>query len=88
MLAAILIFGKDKTIMSVLPHHKTDVIYKVKDLDRYHDRDDIRINLLDSYERLIDFVDKHFYIEGTQRIDVRNKIARELCSNIFFRWSS
>ncbi len=86
ILAAILIFGKDKTIMSALPHHKTDAIYRVKDLDRYDDRDDIRTNLLDSYDRLIDFVDKHlddkFYIEGTQRIDVRNKIARELCSNI------
>ena len=86
ILAAILIFGKDKTIMSALPHHKTDAIYRVKYLDRYDDRDDIRTNLLDSYDRLIDFVDKHlddkFYIEGTQRIDVRNKIARELCSNI------
>lgn len=34
----------------------------------------------------MDFVDKHlndmFYLEGTQRIDVRNKIAREICSNI------
>ena len=60
--------------------------FYVKDLDRYDDRDDIRTNLLDSYDRLIDFVDKHlndkFYIEGTQRIDVRNKIARELCSNL------
>lgn len=86
ILAAILLFGKDNIIMSALPHHKTDAIYRVKDLDRYDDRDDIRTNLLDSYDRLIDFVDKHlddkFYIEGTQRIDVRNKIARELCSNI------
>ena len=41
ILAAILIFGKDTTIMSALPHHKTDAIYRVKDLDRYDDRDDI-----------------------------------------------
>ena len=86
ILAAILLFGKDNIIMSALPHHKTDAIYRVKDLDRYDDRDDIRTNLLDSYDRLIDFVDKHlndkFYMEGTQRIDVRNKIARELCSNL------
>lgn len=85
-LAAILLFGKDTTILSALPHHKTDAIYRVKNLDRYDDRDDIRTNLIESYERLIAFIEKHlddkFYIEGTQRIDVRNKIARELCANL------
>ena len=85
-LAAILLFGKDTTILSALPHHRTDAIYRVRNLDRYDDRDDIRTNLIESYDRLIEFVDKHlndmFYIEGTQRIDVRNKIAREICSNI------
>ena len=85
-LASILLFGKDTTILSALPHHKTDAIYRVKDLDRYDDRDDIRTNLLESYDRLIAFADKHlddkFYLEGTQRIDVRNKITRELCANL------
>ena len=85
-LAAILLFGKDTTILSALPHHKTDAIYRVKNLDRYDDRDDIRTNLIESYDRLIAFADKHlddkFYLEGTQRIDVRNKIARELCANL------
>ena len=85
-LAAILLFGKDTTILSALPHHKTDAIYRVKNIDRYDDRDDIRTNLIESYERLIAFIEKHlddkFYIEGTQRIDVRNKIARELCANL------
>lgn len=85
-LAAILLFGKDTTIISALPHHKTDAIYRVKNLDRYDDRDDIRTNLIESFDRLMDFVDKHlddkFYIEGNQRIDVRNKIARELCCNL------
>lgn len=84
-LAAILLFGKDETILSVLPHHKTDAIYRVKNLDRYDDRDDIRTNLIESFDRLMAFVEKHvddkFYIEENQRIDVRNKIARELCVN-------
>lgn len=48
-LAAILLFGKDETILSVLPHHKTDAIYRVKNLDRYDDRDDIRTNLIESF---------------------------------------
>ena len=85
-LAAILLFGKDETILSVLPHHKTDAIYRVKNVDRYDDRDDIRTNLIESFDRLMAFVDKHlddrFYIENNQRIDVRNKIAREICSNL------
>ena len=84
-LGAILLFGKDSTILSALPQHRTDAIYRVKNLDRYDDRDDIRTNLIESYDRLMEFVDKHlndmFYLEGSQRIDVRNKIAREICSN-------
>lgn len=84
-LAAILLFGKDETILSVLPHHKTDAIYRVKNIDRYDDRDDIRTNLLESFDRLMAFIQKHlddkFYLEGSQRVDVRNKIARELCVN-------
>ena len=85
-LAAILLFGKDEVIMSCLPHHKTDAIYRVKNLDRYDDRDDIRTNLIESFDRMMAFVEKHlddkFYIEDNQRIDVRNKIARELCTNM------
>lgn len=38
-LAAILLFGKDSTIMSVLPQHKTDAIFRVENVDRYDDRD-------------------------------------------------
>jgi len=34
-LAAILIFGTDNRIMSVLPQHKTDAIFRVFNVDRY-----------------------------------------------------
>ena len=85
-LAGILLFGKDETILSVLPHHKTDLILRKNDLDRYDDRDDVRVNLIDSYERIIAFGEKHlpdpFYLEGTQRVSLRNKILREIASNI------
>ncbi|MEK7177767.1 MAG: AAA family ATPase, partial [Patescibacteria group bacterium] len=40
-LAGILLFGKDETILSVLPHYKTDLILRKINLDRYDDRDDI-----------------------------------------------
>ena len=49
-LAAILLFGKDNSIMSVLPQHKTDAIFRVENKDRYDDRDVIITNLIDSYE--------------------------------------
>lgn len=54
-LAAILLFGKDTTIMSVVPQHKTDMIFRVQNLDRYDDRDVIVTNLLDSYDRMSEF---------------------------------
>ncbi|MDO4289074.1 MAG: putative DNA binding domain-containing protein [Eubacterium sp.] len=54
-IAAILLFGKDNTIMSVLPQHKTDAILRVENLDRYDDRDVITTNLLETYDHLIEF---------------------------------
>jgi ATP-dependent DNA helicase RecG len=44
------------------------------------------VNLLRSYERLMQFVSKHlndkFYLEGTQRISIRDKIFREAITNL------
>jgi ATP-dependent DNA helicase RecG len=84
-LAAILLLGKDEIVLSVLPHHKSDAILRVENIDRYDDRDDIRVNLLESYERLMNFINKHlkdkFYQEGNQRISVRDRIFREVIGN-------
>ena len=85
-LAAVLLLGKDEVIQSVLPHHKTDAILRVENLDRYDDRDDIRTNLIESYDRLMAFVRKHlpdkFYQEGEQRISLRDRIFREVVGNL------
>ncbi len=85
-LAAILLFGKDSTIMSVLPQYKTDAIYRVKNMDRYDDREVIITNLIDSYRRLMDFGKKHlndtFVLDGDQSVSARDKILREVISNI------
>ena len=55
-------------------------------VDRYDDRDDIRVNLIESYERLMQFISKHlndnFYLEGDRRISLRDKIFREAISNL------
>ncbi len=85
-LAAILLLGKDGVILSVLPHHRTDAILRRVNLDRYDDRDDIRTNLIESYERLMAFVAKHlpdrFYLEEDRRISIRDHIFREIAANI------
>jgi ATP-dependent DNA helicase RecG len=85
-LGGILIFGNEELIHAALPHYRTDAILRRVNLDRYDDRDDIRVNLLDSYERLMHFVSKHlndnFYLEGDIRISLRDKIFREVVSNL------
>jgi ATP-dependent DNA helicase RecG len=85
-LAAVLLLGKDEVIQSILPHHKTDAILRVENVDRYDDRDDIRTNLIESYDRLMAFVRKHlpdkFYQEGEQRISLRDRIFREVVGNL------
>lgn len=85
-LAAILLFGKDSSIMSVMPQFKTDAIYRVENVDRYDDRDVIITNLLDSYDRLMEFGKKHlndvFVLEGIQSVSARDRILREVVSNI------
>ena len=85
-LAGILLLGEDELILSAIPHYKTDAILRRENTDRYDDRDDIRTNLIESYERLMQFIAKHlndkFYLEKDQRISLRDKIFREVISNI------
>lgn len=84
-LAAVLLFGTDNMIMSACGHHKTDCIYRVYNLDRYDDRDVIITNLLESYERMFAFGQKHlndlFVMDGIQSVSARDKILREIISN-------
>ena len=85
-LAAVLLFGKDETIQSVVPHYKTDALARIENKDRYDDRDDIRTNLFESYDRLMAFVAKHlsekFHLINTQRINVRDNLFREVIANL------
>ena len=85
-LAGILLLGDDHLILSAVPHHKTDLILRKSNLDRYDDRDIVQTNLIDSFDRIMGFVAKHlsdpFYLEETQRISLRSAIFREIASNI------
>jgi ATP-dependent DNA helicase RecG len=85
-LAGILLIGKDEVILSAVPHHRTDLILRKINLDRYDDRDFVSTNLIETYERIMAFVAKHlpdpFYLEGDMRISIRDAIFREVASNI------
>lgn len=85
-LAGVLLLGPDQLILSTLPHHRTDLILRKVDVDRYDDRDLVRTNLIDSYDRIIAFVQKHlpdpFHLEGIERISLRDTIFREIASNL------
>uniref|UniRef100_UPI002714E51E RNA-binding domain-containing protein n=1 Tax=Desulfobacula sp. TaxID=2593537 RepID=UPI002714E51E len=85
-LAAVLLFGKDDVILNILPHHKTDALLRADNIDRYDDRDDIRTNLIESYDRLMGFTAKHlpdkFYLIRDQRVSLRDRIFREVATNI------
>jgi ATP-dependent DNA helicase RecG len=85
-LAGLLLLGKRSPLLSAVPHHRTDLILRKVNLDRYDDRDFVDVNLVESYDRIMAFVIKHlpdpFYLEGTTSISIRDAIFREVTSNI------
>ena len=86
-LGALLLFGKDEVIYSTLAYYKTDAILRVENIDRYDDREIVNTNLIDAFEILMQFIRKHlpdpFYLEdGIHRLSLRDKIFREVISNI------
>ena len=81
-----MLFGKDDVISSVNPYCRTDALYRVDDLDRYDDRDFVETNLLDMYDRLIDFIakytmDRFALDENARRVSPRNVMVREIVLN-------
>lgn len=85
-LAAVLMFGTDLVIQQAVPAYKFDCLLRREDTERYDDRLIIRTNLIDAYDLMMGFVEKHlndpFYLEGDMRISLRDKIFREAISNI------
>ena len=85
-LAAALIFGKDLTIQNLLPAYKVEAMVRIKNKDRWDDRLTLRTNLINTYLQLKEFINRHlpdkFYMEGDQRVDLRDKIFREVIGNI------
>ena len=85
-LAAALLLGKDEVIQQIIPHYKIDALVKINNTDRYDDRLNIRTNLIDAYDQLMDFVNRHlpdkFYLVGDQRVSLRSTIFREIAANL------
>lgn len=85
-LAAALLFGKERTLRSVVPFYKTDALCRRDDSRLYDDRDVVMCNLLRAYERLMDLCGRNLpewpYIDGVQRKSLRELIMREVCLNM------
>jgi ATP-dependent DNA helicase RecG len=85
-LAAVLLLGSDELLQTVLPAYRIDALVRRQDVNRYDDRLDIRGNLIEAYDQLMDFVAKHlpdpFYLDGRVRISLREKIFREVVANL------
>ena len=85
-LAGVMIFGKDEVISNINPYCRTDALYRVDDIDRYDDRDFVETNLIEMYDRLIDFIarytmDRFALDENATRLSPRNIMAREIVLN-------
>ncbi|MDR2600194.1 MAG: putative DNA binding domain-containing protein [Oscillospiraceae bacterium] len=84
-LAAVMLLGKDDVIKSVSPAYRTDALLRKVNLDRYDDRIIVQTNLIESYDQLMMFAEKHlldkFYIEGDSRTSLRGIISREILVN-------
>lgn len=84
-LGAALVLGKDDVIASIAPAYKTDAYVQRVNRDRYDDRLVVKTNLIEAYDQLLSFVQKHlsdkFFLEGTQVVSLRDVICRELIVN-------
>lgn len=85
-LAGVMLLAPDDLILKVCPPHRTDLILRKVNIDRYDDRDLVITNLIESYDRILTFITKHlpdpFYLEGIERRSLRDIIFREVASNL------
>jgi len=83
--AAVMLLGRDEVIKDICPNHRTDALLRKVNVDRYDDRLLVETNLIDSFDLLMGFAEKHlwdkFYLENENRVSLRNAIAREILVN-------
>jgi ATP-dependent DNA helicase RecG len=80
-----MLLGKDDVILNVCPAYETDALLRKVNVDRYDDRKIVRTNLIESYDQLMEFAQKHlldkFFLEDTENVSLRNVLAREMLGN-------
>lgn len=87
-LAAVLCFGKNQTIATVVNYWRFDVLERSTKCDQYDDRLNSQTNLIDMYYEIRSFLQKQlslpetFILDGTERVNVRNILFRELVANM------
>ncbi|MCL2788218.1 MAG: putative DNA binding domain-containing protein [Micrococcales bacterium] len=85
-LAAVLLFGTDKTIVNCCPGYVIDCVLRVDDTWRYDDRLMVTCNLIDAFDQVMSFIAKHtldrFFVVDDERTSVRSHIAFEVVSNL------
>ncbi|WP_317944823.1 hypothetical protein [Carnobacterium maltaromaticum] len=87
-LAAVLCFDKNQTIATVVNYWRVDVLERSTNCDQYDDRLNSQTNLIDTYYEIRSFLQKQlslpetFILDGTERVNVRNILFRELVANM------
>lgn len=84
-LAAVLLLGRENTILDILPAYRTEALVRRYDTDRYDDRLTCTTNLVRAYDMIIGFCERWtpdtFGLDGIQRVSARSVIVRELVAN-------
>jgi ATP-dependent DNA helicase RecG len=84
--AAILLFGREEIIQQAAPGYVTDCLVRIKNTDRYDDRQRVETNLIESFGSLMEFIAKHtndpFFLIDNLNVSLRGHIAKEVVSNI------
>lgn len=87
-LAAVLCFGKNQTIASVVNYWRVDVLERTTNRERYDNRLNCQTNLIDTYYEVMLFLKnqsslpKTFIMNGSERVEARNILFREVVANM------
>ena len=56
-----MLLGRDDVIKNICPAYRTDALLRKVNVDRYDDRLIVETNLIESYELLMKFAEKHLW---------------------------
>lgn len=84
--AAIVLLGREKTILDVAPVYRTDCVLRRLDVARYDDRLTCTANLMLAYDELVGWCERWLpdafaLVDDGRRVSARGVIVRELVSN-------